>query len=481
MSTFSPGADNLLPPPTAPDALPDIPGGATNLIPVSATTAPLRIEFPMWHNSLPSPENPERLVLHWGKASFSKEWTAPVAADDLFIMVPVAALADGVFAAHYVVTIHTGNPAGSEPLTVTIDKTAPVLAASERLIFPTEIISNGVTASYLAAHGDKVMADLPRYGEPGAGDEITWYWDSTPDSHEEVDTWSLVEDDTSKPFAIAFEGSMIRSRGDGPRRAYYRVRDRAGNLSPYAEAVTLQTRVVVRDLDWPDVEHATGSGEQITLAPERAAAGATVIVPDTAIIYPDETIWVQWGEQDTSGSYRTSTPASPGSRRYVIPKEYVAAHIGGRLPVTYDVTGPSTSYPSAIRRLQVLALDPARLPLIQVVGQVGSRLSLASIPASGLPLALGTWTLMATTQWVRIRITGVNTTGQPVEQVVMDNHPVTSSDLISGIRASVVKSFMAGLKLDTRFSLQVFVSFNEGVTWPTTPNFPVNDDITLVA
>ncbi|WP_434681203.1 hypothetical protein J3P77_08955 [Pseudomonas sp. R1-18] len=481
MFTLSPTGLNDLGPPTVPAALPDIPGGATNLIPVSATAAPLRIEFPMWQNSDPQPGFSETVTLHWGGTTLEKSWTAPVPADDLFIMVPVALLVDGPYVVHYVVTTWNGNTGESGPLTLTIDKTAPVLASIQRLIFPTEVISNGVTAGYLTAHDDKVMADVPGYSQPGAGDEVTWFWDATSGSHDRVDTYTLTQTDIGRPLAIAFEGSMIRSRGDGPRQAYYQVRDRAGNLSPYADAVTLETRVVVRDLNWPDVDGAVGSGEQITLVPERAAAGAIVIVPDTAVIYPGETIWAQWGEPGASGSYRTSTPAPPGSRRYAIPKEHVAQHIGSRLPVSYDIVGPSNSYTSAIRRLQVLALDPTRLPLIQVTGLAGSRLSLANIPDSGVPLQLGTWTLMATTQRVRIQVAGVAATGQPVETVVMDDHQVTAPELVSGITASIGRDFMYRLKLDTKFSIKVFVSFNEGATWPSVPNFPVNDDITLVA
>ncbi|MGE6566534.1 hypothetical protein ACQKF2_14490 [Pseudomonas hunanensis] len=37
-----------LDPPTAPDALPDIPGGQHNLLPVAVLGRPLRIDIPMW-------------------------------------------------------------------------------------------------------------------------------------------------------------------------------------------------------------------------------------------------------------------------------------------------------------------------------------------------------------------------------------------------------------------------------------------------
>lgn len=209
--------------------------------------------------------------------------------------------------------------------------------------------------------------------------------------------------------------------------------------------------------------------------------GRTVIVPDTAYVYPDETIWVQWGEPGALGAYRTSTDTPANSRRFVVPKEFVAPHVGKTVAVRYDVTGPVTSLTSAIRQLKVLMIENGRLPIIQIEGLVGSRLSLASIPSSGVPLLLGTWVLMATTQRVRIEVTGLTSTGQPARTLVADNRPITDAELATGVRAAIDRHFMTGLKLEATFTLNVYVSFDAGSTWPPVPNFPSNQSITLVA
>lgn len=484
MSAFSLSVGDPLPAPTAPDALADIEGGEPNLIPLAAAQAPLRLEFASWPNSLPSPALPETLTLYWdGLPVARKVWTAAIAPDDHFIMAPLAQLVNGPHLIHYVLVIFNGSTGISASTTLTIDKTAPVLAPSDGIVFPSEVIANGVTARYLEAHDDRLTADVPRYNDPRPGDTLVWFWDKTSGERNEAGTRTLALLDIGKPLTVTFTGDLIRTSGDGPRHAYYEVRDRAGNLSPLSRAVTVEAAAtpIPRDLPWPDVLGAVGAGESISLAPEKAAFGATVIVPDQADILPDEALWVQWAEPGQLGFYRTATPDPAGTRHYRVPKEYVAPQIGKQLTVNYEAKGPVSTVISAVRQLTVLRLDPARLPLIQIEGHSGASLSLASIPAQGLPLRLATWPLMATTQRVSIRVSGVAATGQPVETIVMDRHPVTDAELTSGISARVARNFMAALKFDAAFTIMVFVSFDQGVTWPPVPNFPIKDDVVLVA
>jgi hypothetical protein len=229
------------------------------------------------------------------------------------------------------------------------------------------------------------------------------------------------------------------------------------------------------------VKDAAGAGEHITLAPEKAASGCVIIVPDTADIFPDETIWAQWAEPGELGFYRTSTPEPAGSRRYTVPTDYVAPFISKQLKVSYEAKGPNSTVPSRVRELEVLALDSDRLPIIQIVGLTGTSLSLASIPADGLALHLRNWALIATTQRVKIMVSGVAADGQATETVVIDNHPVSQAELVSGVSANVIRHFMAGLRLNSTFTISVYVSFDQGVTWPSYPNFPLNNNVMLVA
>lgn len=66
------------------------------LLPRSALDKPLKIEFDPWTNSNPSPQFPESVELFWNGSPLPlKEWTAPIAADDHFIEVPVDWLYEG--------------------------------------------------------------------------------------------------------------------------------------------------------------------------------------------------------------------------------------------------------------------------------------------------------------------------------------------------------------------------------------------------
>lgn len=477
-------------PPIVEDALDNIDGGEENLLPIAATQAPLRVEFEMWNISNPTPQTPEHLKLFWGGVQVSeKSWTAPVPPDDLYLMVAPGFMSEGVHSLHYEVTVYNGVTWPSEPFTLTVDKTAPLLdPIDERLVFPASVVQDGVTAYYLESHGDQLQAQVPDYDELKPGDVVTWYWDQSPFSYEKVDARTLISDDIGEPLFITFEGQMIRDRGDGPRYSYYQVTDRAGNRSRDARPVTIEARAtpVPRDLPWPDIQEAVGTGERVTLEPEKAAQGAMVTVADTAVVYPDEVIWMQWGEPGQLGAYRTATPVVANTRRYAIPKEYVAPHVGKELPVSYEVVGPAQNFPSLIRKLRVNQLSTSRLPRVQCQGLSGGSLSLASIPANGAVLTQAAWILIATSQRVRIKVTAVATAGQPIELVVLDNHAVTSSELASGIGSTgnvrISKAFMTQVRIGSVFAVNVYVSFDEGRTWPPpqAPNFPILN-LTLIA
>ncbi|MGV6394206.1 hypothetical protein ACTUVN_003762 [Pseudomonas caspiana] len=291
-----------------------------------------------------------------------------------------------------------------------------------------------------------------------------------------------------KPLTATFDGDMIVRRGDGDRYAYYQIRDRAGNHSLHALPVTLAVSVapIPRDYEWPDIERASGSGERVTLVPEVADSGATVIVPDFPL-NPGEVIWVQWAELGQFGAYRTATPTPAGSRRYLIPRDYVAPHIDARITVRYDVVDASSnSHPSQVRQLQIYALDKNTLPALSCEGVTGGTLSLQAIPLSGAKLKMARWPLIATSQRVKIVVTGVDNAGYKIEHVAVASHPVTTNELTVGIGSTgnitANRDFMSRLKHNTPFTMLVYVSFDEGVTWPPEgrPNFPQYNKVSMV-
>lgn len=483
---------NLHRPPIVEDLLPDLPDGSgeKNLLRASAAQADLKVIFPMWVNSDPA-QGRETLWLFWDTQEVGKKyWDVPVTPDTLFLMVPRSHLGDGEHVIQYAVKIYNGSPAlSSEPLTITIDTQAPVLnVGNERLSFPPEIITNGVTAQYLEDHGDNVEAVIPDYDAIKPGDVLTWYWDQSVGSREEAGSHTLTQLDMGKPLTATFDGDMIVRRGDGDRYAYYQIRDRAGNQSLHALPVTLAVSVAPtpRDYEWPDIERASGSGERVTLMPEVADSGATVIVPDFPL-NPGEVIWVQWAELGQFGAYRTATPTPAGSRRYLIPRDYVAPHIDTRITVRYDVVEASSNpHPSQVRQLQIYALDKNTLPALSCEGVMGGNLRLQDIPLSGAKLKMARWPLIATSQRVKIVVTGVDNAGNAIEHVAVASHPVTTDELTAGIGSTgnitANRDFMSRLKHNTPFTMLVYVSFDEGVTWPPEglPNFPRYNKVSMV-
>ena len=485
-------ADVLLPPIIG-VTLPNIPGGEDNLLPSGAWNADLLVEFVQWLNSHPSPGNPEHLQLYWGATLVEeKSWEVyPIPADELYIRVPKSYLIEGAHALSYRVMTVNGEWSDSSPMTVTIDKTAPVLSSSDmgRLVFPLEVIEDGITEHYLSAHSDQVLAQVPEWDAPKPGDVITWYWsDNVAGTDLEAGTVTLVEGDRA-PFTVAFQGDLIRDYGDGQRFASYIVKDRAGNVSPLALAVELKadTAPVPRVLPWPVIEEAAGTGVTMTLMPEDAQQGVVVRVPDTAVIYPGEALWVQWGDPAAPGSYRADTPMTPGGRRFRIPMAFVAAHIGASLSVCYQVDDGRLIWTSDLRNLNILSLPLAHLPTIQCPDALGQEfLDLSQLPSTGARLQLARWSMITTDQCVSFKVTGVTTTGTATEHLALDKHRVTASELTAGIGASgnitVPKSFLDTLRRNTKFSLKVFVTFAmESVCPPPgdLPNFPVSE-LTLI-
>lgn len=470
-------------------ALDDIEGGEPNLLPSGAWLKPLRVDFPMWQNSFPEPGLEERLTLFWdGQEIDHKTWEKPVEPEELFLLVAQSHLGEGTHSVYYEVMTANGEVARSEPLTLTIDKTPPALGADRgALLFPPEVIADGVTDVWLEANHDRLLAQLPDYADARPGDTIVWYWDSEPFTYEWAGSMTLTQQDIGKLIHITFDGELIRERGDGERYVHYAIEDRAGNSSADSRPVTLQVAATPapRELPWLEIEQAPGGGELITLDPWEARNGATVTLSSSVLIHPDEHVWVQWGEPGSFGAWRGPMNVHAGSRECLIPKATIAAGMGRQVPLYYEVEGPERTEMSERREVRLLLLDSGRFPTVQCQGLSGGRLSLASVPAGGARLTLATWVFMSTDQQITIRVAGVDGNQQPLAWDVLPRHQVTSQDLLNGIGANgqvtAARALLAKLKLNQNFRVMVYVSFDGGETWPPleAPNFPTLN-LTLV-
>lgn len=484
-NTPSSGSPRFLPEPHVDGLLDDVVGGEPNLLPEAKTHDDLKVWFELWAHSDPTLGEESVELFFDGESVDLRSWSgAPIEVSDRFVTLPRRLLRgnDGQHRLRYRVTAYNDESDDSYELVITLDTTAPVLAAESKLIFPSEILPPGkLTAYYLDQHEDQLEADIPGYTTPRPWDRITWFWGRSPGDLNQGGVIELDDKNYSEPLELTIRGQLIRDRGDGLRYVTYRVQDRAGNLSLHSLAVELEVDAIPipRVLPWPSVENASGNGEQQTLDPLMFTSGAIAVIPDTAVIYPQEEVWVQWGELGSVGEYRAIQEITPGSRRYQIPMQSIAAYIGKTLPVSYRVIDDKeVEWPSVNRTLKIQTVASTHFPTVQCQGLSGGNLSLRSVPDTGAVLTLAPWVLITTDQWIRINMTGVGASGAEVEFPVIRGRQVTQQETNFGVGrggdVTVSKAFLSSLQRPGPLTGKVYVSFDGGQTWPplVAPNFP---------
>jgi len=339
----------LLVPPTVPKLVPDVEGGLPNTVEFRATYLPLRVEFPLWAHSNPSEKDNEYLTLYWNNVEVqTKTFTRPIQPDELFILVPVSKLIEGQHQLHYKVTIFNDTRVASRPLVINIDKTPPMLDhQDDRLRFTEDVIDKGVTEDYLKKNNDEVIGEVPPILGAEPGDVVKWFWSDDIVGLHMVNMMTLTAEhiDTgnqSKLIELRFPGDFIRQSKEGTRFVRYEVQDRAGTAVQRSLPRSLQSKPSAppRVLPPPRIKEATGSDYFSTLLPSNAVNGVTFVIPDDAEIRPNETVTVTWGVPGTLGGYSTSTPSSPGSREFLIPRVHVAPHMNSRVELYYNINIP---------------------------------------------------------------------------------------------------------------------------------------------
>ncbi|MCH5651061.1 MULTISPECIES: hypothetical protein [Pseudomonas syringae group] len=460
----------LLAPPVIAELLPDVPGGEPNLLPSSAWLVPLRVDFPMWQNSEPTPGDPEYLRVYWNDLLLEeKVWTKPVQPVDLFIMIAQQYLGEGQHRLRYSVETANQVQTESETLAFVIDKTAPVFADEGALIFPEEIIRDGLTSAWLDSHGNTVLAEVPAYFSPSAGDLIIWYWSSTLTGSEHTGTLTLEASDIGSTINIAFDKQMVLESGDGIRYVSYRLKDRSGNAGPRALAVSLLVRAqpVPRVLPPPRVQKASGSASASTLDPLDAYQGAVVSIPESAVIAPGDTVRVQWAEPGSVGAFLTEVA---DSRLFNIPSTQIAQHFGKSIPVYYEVFEKSAAPPylSDLHTLSIMVMTG--FPVVQCDKVSGGRLSLQDIAEGGYArFTLDSWSFMGTDQFLTIEVHGVSSADNELLTIgVLDEYPVPRVD--DKIDAGVIsKTDLQAFQVGTQLDVRVRVSFDQTHSWQPFP------------
>lgn len=218
--------------------LEDIPGGETNLLPITALNADLRITFELWPNSEPSEGSPEKLQLYWNNVVVSERtYTADIGDWDLEIFLPVSSLRDGIHRLHYDVSSPTTGVSTSDPTVLTIDEIPPVFATNNAVLLPADLPSlDGVptiTKTYLDRHPDGVPVDIPRWPTPKPGDQVLAFIEreESDEGQYPFQTLTLTQETIGAPAVLTLTAEVLGSHNNSTRYISYRLKDRAGNLT----------------------------------------------------------------------------------------------------------------------------------------------------------------------------------------------------------------------------------------------------------
>jgi len=458
--------------------LEDIPGGEPNLLPVALVRAPLRVDVPIWEvGETPTPEKWQKLILFWDEQLVGEKiWEEEIRPEDLFIDVPLRFLREGRASVRYEVKVWSSNNAESETLVLTIDKTAPWLGGDEGALSFPDLGSERLTKEYLEAHGDVLAALAPDYDEPGAGDTLIYYWDTTPLERHEAGRRVLDLVDIGQPLLIEYSGDLIRERGDGTFYAYYAVEDRAGNLSRDSRQVTVEVAVqpLPRVLEWLDVPEASGSQQLKVLALERAKVSVEMVIPDEAVILPGEPFTVRWGEPELPFSLAMN--GVPNVRSYSVPIRNVVAMNDKTLSIYYEVDTPEGLQRSVERKVEVTPVPRQRMTTAQLAKHPSGSTFYLGQHTRDPAVTLAPWLHIGTEQMLNIMLEGVTASGPKIHPVLL-NHAVTADEVTGGIGwqgdVTVPLDVLRQLKVGEDFYIKVSASFDQGETWPAQPNFPM--------
>jgi len=250
-------ASNGLPIPTVPDALPPLPGDDAWLVPVEFQGQPLRVEIAAWDGYEEDNETTGYLLvslyINDDQLVDTIQLDPPFDVDADFPLryaVPeVLFNHPGLATFHYRLSSDSGNFVDSLPTRIEIDHRAPNgNNPGAALIFPDDVVDEGLTPERLAKYGDKLPVEVPRWPDMAIGDRVDFYW-GTPFDGEPVDSLEITALHVvpGTPIEFAYSGDILRAKGNGEHHGYYVLSDRSGNRNPRSAIV------LIRVIDLPSV------------------------------------------------------------------------------------------------------------------------------------------------------------------------------------------------------------------------------------
>lgn len=291
------GQTNLraLAPPEVPPpyALPLLSDESAYTIPLSAQAADLPVDVTVLWGGVGGlfPGETTYVYFYWDNElapSDTQRITAPYGASDLPVTgyIPLIKLSvPGPHLLRYEVELTLGSTVEpSAPIMINLDKEAPNQGQrGTPLIFPTEIVRDGVTDAYLASHGDRVVATVQPWPDIRLEDRVDGYLLLLPFRDRRllrnrlVNKVATVTIDASHkagaPIELVFEGAALRAHRNGNYDAHYYLTDRGGNEGPRSITANLLIDLTPTPSILPPVDMPQLANGRIDLEDARAPGG----------------------------------------------------------------------------------------------------------------------------------------------------------------------------------------------------------------
>jgi hypothetical protein len=190
-----------------------------------------------------------QLVWNGVATGVTKPITTEQPGDPLTLEIPAGLLAnDGQYSAGYVAINNIGGQVAYSPVVpLIVDRTAPGAGLLAAMVFPVETHDGVLTSDELTGLGNVLTAEVPGYAGMAWGDRIRTFWGSVAGPEHTVTTAEVIEERVMVDFTRAF----LERLGDVEEPVYYRVTDRAGNVSIDSLAKTFQLFLTEVPHDYP--------------------------------------------------------------------------------------------------------------------------------------------------------------------------------------------------------------------------------------
>ncbi|MBX8477480.1 hypothetical protein K5D38_22130 [Pseudomonas cichorii] len=288
------------------DIMPGLPQG---LLPVSVLATDLDVKIPYWHIeinvyvdvTLSLIDSNDQIVYEHKQRFFGPllESDFPLEKDIPQVSIPH----EGVFRIEYSVFTSEGTVNNSEPITITIDRTAPYYNTDPLLAFPAalEVPAEVITDDTFAGGVTEFVCTLPDYPDKAAEDTIVVYWGPTMPDNPNAPSPAFGPAPVPADLKIPIPKSFIEAKANGLTYAVYWLVDKAGNVSSISRPVQVDVQLGALPGNFKDP--LVPLGPLVDLAD--AHLGVKVLVP--AFDHPAGTfIHVKWGATPM-------IPVAPGS------------------------------------------------------------------------------------------------------------------------------------------------------------------------